>query len=117
LIHHLGEQTLDVAWLGERLGWLLSAGYAPVQRLVDGLNLVRDASPRHNKGLVLLLTYLLGEFARTDEPPRSTRKLLETYLDLLVKLRERPADHLRPWLRTCQSIPALKAVCAALLKR
>jgi predicted DNA-binding WGR domain protein len=62
LIHHVGDQTLDVVQLGHQLGYLLANTYAPLQRLIDGLNLVRDVSPRHNKALLLMTDTLFYQW-------------------------------------------------------
>jgi predicted DNA-binding WGR domain protein len=117
LIHHFGQQTLDATRLGDRLGWLLAGNYAPVQRLTDALNLVRDVSPVHNKALLLTLDALFAQLAAGNEPPKNTKKLLELYLDLLVKLAEKPTDATAVTLKTWQSVGALKAICGDILKQ
>lgn len=117
VIHHIGEQTLDVDRLGDRLGWLLAGNYAPVQRLTDALNLVRDVSPPHNKALLLTLDALFGQLATGDEPPKNTKKLLELYLDLLVKLNERVSPQTAQTLLNWQKANALKKSCEAIVRR
>lgn len=117
VIHHVGEQTLDVDRLGDRLGWLLAGNYAPVQRLADALNLVRDVSPLHNKALLLTLNALFAQLATGDEPPKNTKKLLELYLDLLVKLNETVSPQTAQNLLNWQKINALKKGCEAIVGR
>ncbi len=117
LIHHFGQQTLDVARLGDRLGWLLSGNYAPVQRLTDGLNLVKDVSLLHNKALLLTLDALFAPFAPMASLPKNTRKLLEIYLDLLVKLHQTPAIATSALLVKWQEIGSLKKLCQDIIKQ
>jgi hypothetical protein len=115
LIHHVGDQTLDVVQLGHQLGYLLANTYAPLQRLIDGLNLVRDVSPRHNKALLLMTDTLFLSMATLSTPPKNTRKLLEIYFDLLVKLNESPAEATTVILRNWQQNNAVKALCTSIL--
>ncbi|WP_266367085.1 DUF6493 family protein [Tellurirhabdus rosea] len=117
LIHHFEQQTLDAYRLGDRLGWLLAGNYAPVQRLVDALALVKDVSPRHNKALLITLEALLGHFAALADLPKNTKKLLELYFDLLVKLAESPSSETAALLRNWQSAGAVKKVCTDILRR
>lgn len=117
LIHHFSEQTLDVVRLGDRLGWLLAGNYAPAQRLTDALTFVKDVSPLHNKALLLTLDALFAQFAPSPELPKNTRKLLELYLDLLVKLGEQPAEPTAHTLRGWQTQNALKGISKEILTR
>jgi predicted DNA-binding WGR domain protein len=117
LIYHFGEQTLDASWLGNRLGWLLADNYAPVQRLSDALNLVRDVSPLHNKALLVMLDALFARLAMAQGLPKNTKKLLELHLDLLVKLGEKPAEEMINVLKTWQAVASLKKETAAILQK
>ncbi|MVM36870.1 WGR domain-containing protein [Spirosoma sp. HMF3257] len=117
LIHHIAEQSLDVSALGDRLGWLLAGNYAPVQRLIDVLNLVKDVSPIHNKALLQTLDALFVPFSAVGAAPKNTAKLLEIYLDLLVKLGDSPAQATIATLTNWQTIPSLKKLAIAILKK
>ncbi|GAB3997329.1 hypothetical protein GCM10028807_42230 [Spirosoma daeguense] len=117
LIHHFNEETIDVSLLGDRLGWLLANKYAPIQRLVDALNLVKDVSPLHNKALLLTLEGLFAQFTSLAELPKNTKKLLEMYLDLLVKLGEMPASATLLLLEKWQTNASIKKLCQDILKR
>ncbi|MBD2705641.1 WGR domain-containing protein [Spirosoma sp. BT702] len=117
LIHHFGEQTLDAVQLGDRLGWLLADNYAPLQRLADALNLVRDVSPLHNQALLLLLDALFARLAEAAELPKNTKKLLELYIDLLVKRQATPPAETVTTLKMWQQIASLKTTCAAILQK
>ncbi|QKZ13676.1 DUF6493 family protein [Spirosoma sp. KUDC1026] len=115
LIHHVSEQTLDVVQLGHQLGYLLANTYAPLQRLIDGLNLVRDVSPLHNKALLLITDALFSSLTALSTPPKNTRKLLEIYFDLLVKLNESPAEATIVVLHSWQQNNSVKALCTSIL--
>jgi hypothetical protein len=90
LILHMGAQTIDAAAIGRHAGALLRESYAPVQRLAETLQLIRDISPLHNKAISMLIEEVLLSFGLLTEPPKNTKKLLEVYLDVLVKTCEKP---------------------------
>ena len=117
LIHHVAEQTLDTDALGDRLGWLLANSYAPVQRLIDVLNLVKDVSPVHNKALLQTLDALFVPFSAVGTLPKNTAKLLELYLDLLVKSGDSPSQATVATLTNWQSVSSLKKRCTEILKK
>ncbi|CAN5635165.1 hypothetical protein BH09BAC4_BH09BAC4_19410 [soil metagenome] len=117
LIHHVAEQSLDTDALGKRLGWLLTNGYAPVQRLIDVLNLVKDVSPIHNKALLQTLDALFVPFSAVGTPLKNTAKLLELYLDLLVKLGDSPSQVTAATLTSWQPTSSLRKLCTEILKK
>ena len=90
LIQHMGTQTIDPVAVGRHLGALLCESYAPVQRLAETLQLVKDVSPLHNKALAMLTGEVILSFGLLTEPPKNTKKLLEVYLDVLVKTSSKP---------------------------
>jgi len=90
LIQHMSTQTIDPITVGQQLGALLRESYAPVQRFAESLQLIKDVSPEHNKALLMLLEEVIHAFGLISEAPKNTKKLIEIYIDLLVKTGERP---------------------------
>ncbi|WP_240471685.1 DUF6493 family protein [Hymenobacter aerophilus] len=77
LLRAIAAGRLLPASLGEILGRQLAAEYAPVPRLSDGLTALTGIDPLTDDALTQVLEALLPELPAA--PPRSTRKLLETY--------------------------------------
>lgn len=110
LILHLGNQSIEPVGLGRSLGAILRESYAPLQRLVDALLVIKDVSARHNQGLLLLLDGVLDAFGLLTELPKNTRKILEIYLDLLIKTGSRPTAPLLQFLDRHDGSGALKTI-------
>jgi hypothetical protein len=74
---------LQPAVLGHWLGRLLTAEYAPLARLADLLLQAQAVSPEMDDALTQILDALLPELPAA--PLRGLRKLLELYVDLVVR--------------------------------
>lgn len=98
LLHFLIEENrLDAALFGRQLGDFVFAKFSVLARLLEGLESVKDVSPKHNAALFEVLDCLFAQFYENtksvrDEPlPTNFRKLVEYYADLQVKTG-RPAS-------------------------
>lgn len=114
LMQHFGTQTLEPKSLGHQLGALMRESYAPVQRLAENCLLIKDISPLHNKALLMMLEEVLLAFSILTELPKNTKKLLETYLDLLVKLGEKPSIDISDFLQQRAASGTLKPIIKSL---
>jgi hypothetical protein len=118
LMHHIERQSLPLEELGQKLGYLLAEEYGPVARLTESLEIVKDISPLHNDALRQLIEYILNHILLGDElsPPKNTKKLLEIYMDILVKTQTTPSSETRALLQQWQNTPVLKSSVKAILK-
>ncbi|MCK6693872.1 MAG: DUF6493 family protein, partial [Thermoanaerobaculia bacterium] len=98
LLHFLIEENrLDAALFGRQLGDFVFAKFSVLARLLEGLESVKDVSPKHNAALFEVLDGLFAQFYENaksvhDEPlPTNFKKLVEYYADLQVKTG-RPAS-------------------------
>jgi len=113
LLAAVAQRRLVPAVLGAALGRLLGAGFAPVQRLADGLAELRAIDPATDDALTQTLASLLPQLPA--EPPRNTRKLLDAYADLLGRTRQPVPAPAQARLREWQASASLKKAIAMLL--
>ncbi len=111
LMHHFQEQTIEPEKLGEQIGFLVNNKYGPMQRFVDVISLVKDASNLHNQGLILMLNTLIISIKDIQEFPTNTKKLLEIYFDLLTKTKKKPSPEIIEIMTKWQSNASLKSIC------
>jgi Family of unknown function (DUF6493) len=115
LISHFQEQTIEPEKLGEQMGYLITNKYGPVQRFVDVVSLVKDASPLHNQGLLLMLNTLIISIKDISEFPTNTKKLLEIYFDLLTKSKKKASPEIIEIMTKWQSNASLKSICKQII--
>lgn len=113
LLRAVASQRLVPAALGQALGRLLAADYAPVARLADSLPQLRAVSPATDDALAQTLAALLPELP--VRPPRNVRKLLEAYADLAARTRRAVPPPVRSRLGDWGHAAALKKLTASLL--
>ena len=110
LISHFQNQTIETEKLGDKLGFLLVNKYAPVARLIDVINLVKDVSSLHNQALTLMLNTLLIHFKNASDFPTNFKKLLEVYFDLLNRTNKKPSDETKQMMESWQKNNSLKNI-------
>lgn len=117
LMHHIERQSLPLEELGQKLGYLLAEEYGPVARLTEGLELVKDISPLHNDALRQLIERILQHIlaGEASQPPKNTKKLLEIYVDVLVKTAHQPSANVVPCLELLQQNASLKPLIKKIL--
>ena len=113
LLAAIATDRLVPAALGKTLGQLIAAGFVPVQRLTDGLAEIRASSPTADAALHQLFDVLLPTLPA--EPPRNTRKLLDTYADLRGRTQPPLPAPVQARLREWQASASLKKSITALL--
>ncbi|MGI4733793.1 MAG: DUF6493 family protein [Janthinobacterium lividum] len=113
LLSAVAHQRLVPATLGEALGQLLAADYAPVARLAGGLPLLRAVSPEADEALGQMLEALLPALPPT--PLRNLSKLLDAYADLVVRTGRAIPGTLPAQLRSWQGVLTCKKAATALL--
>lgn len=119
LMHHIERQSLPLEALGQKLGYLLAEEYGPVARLTESLELVKDISPLHNDALRQLIEHILQSMlnGETSAVPKNTKKLLEIYVDVLVKTQTTPSANTRTLLQPYQSVSSLKTIVKTILEK
>ena len=110
LISHFQNQTIEPEKLGDKLGFLFINKYAPIARLIDVINLVKDVSSLHNQALTLMLNTLLIHFKNTSDFPTNFKKLLEVYFDLLNRTNKKPSDETKLMMESWQKNNSLKNI-------
>lgn len=115
LILHFQNQTIEPEKLGDKLGFLFINKYAPVARLIDVINLVKDVSSLHNQALTLMLNTLLIHFKSTSDFPINFKKLLEVYFDLLNRTNKRPSDEIKQMMESWQKNNSLKNIAKQII--
>jgi hypothetical protein len=113
LLSAIAHRRLTPAPLGQALGRMLAAGFAPLQRLADGLAQARAIDATTDDALRQTLGTLLPELPA--EPLRNVRKLLEAYADCLGRTRKAVPAPVQARLREWQAVASLKKVAASLL--
>jgi hypothetical protein len=113
LLSAIAHRRLTPAPLGQALGQILAASFAPVQRLADGLAQARAIDAATDDALRQTLDALLPELPA--EPLRNVRKLLEAYADCIGRTRQAVPTAVQARLREWQASASLKKAAAALL--
>ena len=113
LLATVAQRRLVPSALGSALSRLLGAGFAPVQRLADGLAELRAIDAATDDALAQTLAALLPELPA--EPPRNTRKLLDAYTDLVSRTHQPVPAPVQARLREWQASASLKKASASLL--
>lgn len=91
LIHVIEKRKLDLSLFAEKLAFLISGKYGVLMRCIDALMAIKDISPLYNHVLFKILDTMLGQLKIADKLPLNFKKLLEHYLDVLVKTGEKPS--------------------------
>ncbi len=113
LLSAIATGRLVPAALGQALGRLLAAGFAPVQRLADGLAQARAINAATDDALRQTLAALLPELPA--EPVRNLRKLLEAYADLRARTGQPVSAAVQGRLLEWQAVGSLKKAVVSLL--
>ena len=108
LIHLIENRKLDLGLFGEKLAFLISGKYGVLLRCVDALAAIKDVSPIHNTALFMILNTILANLKIEEKLPLNFKKLLEHYLDILVKTAQHPTDTAQAFLKKWQDIPSVK---------
>ncbi len=85
LLATITENRLDAEILGKQLGILLSHGYGPIGRFVEGIEQCRDVSSKHNHAFLRLLDAILINYTLAEKMPTNFKKIIEYYYDLITK--------------------------------
>jgi hypothetical protein len=115
LLAHFEQQTIEPAQLGKKIAYLIQHKYAGIQRFVDVVNLVKDASMIHNQGLLIMIDAMLCDLKDLPEIPTNTKKLLEIYFDLLSKTHKKPSMLALEAVGIWQNNASLKSISKQIL--
>lgn len=108
LIQLIEKRKLDLGLFGEKLAFLISGKYGVLLRAIDALVAIKDVSPIHNTALFMILNTVLTTLKIEEKLPLNFKKLLEHYLDILVKTTQKPADAAQAFLKKWQDNPSIK---------
>jgi hypothetical protein len=91
LIHQISLQNIDIEPFSKYTARLISEKYGVIQRLIDALESAKDISPLHNSALFLIFEGIFKHLDLGDYMPTNFKKMVEIYLDLLHKTRQKPS--------------------------
>ncbi|MDZ7900602.1 MAG: DUF6493 family protein [Arcicella sp.] len=115
LLAHFEQQTIEPAQLGKKIAYLVQNKYGGIQRFIDVVNLVKDASTLHNQGLLLMIDAMFDTLKDLPEIPMNTKKLLEIYFDLLSKTNKKPSNLALEAAKVWQNNGSLKSISKQIL--
>lgn len=110
LIYLIEHKRITAKILGEKTGYLISENYGPVQRFIDVITNVRDVSGLHNSAILVMMDYLFLNFNGKDKLPVNFKKLLEFYLDLLMKTGSKPDEKVLGNISLWKEYNAIKSI-------
>ena len=103
------EGTMNHQLLGETLGKLEDAEYAPLKRFTDLIiDSMLSISTLHNKALFSLLNAMLPQM--NDEPIKGMKKLLEIYYEVLSITNEKAPLEVLEKLKTWTKVKSLSVI-------
>lgn len=109
------NQQIDNRLLGQTLGTLLDAEWAPVKRLTDmAVSNFLSASPQHNVALQQTVEAVLSHITR---PVTNLKKLLEIYNELLALNHAKANAKEIPRLQTWKTENSLKKVVKQIMEK
>lgn len=116
LIHLIEQRKLDLTAFGEKIARLISEKYGALLRCIDALAAIKDVSPLHNAALAMLLDTVFENLQIADKLPLNFKKLLEHYLDMLVKTNQKPAEAAQAFLLQWQNVSSIKNLIKQIVK-
>lgn len=116
LIHLIEQRKLDLDAFGEKIARLISEKYGVLLRCIDALMAIKDVSPLHNTALFMILDAVFKNLHIVDKLPANFKKLLENYLDMLVKTKRKPSPEAQLFLQKWQANTTLKKLINEVLK-
>lgn len=116
LIHLIEKRKLDLALFAKKLTFLISNKYGVLMRCIDALVAIKDISPLYNNVLFTILDTMLGQLKIADKLPLNFKKLLEHYLDMMVKTGGKPSTDTLTFLLQWQDTASLKNLIKQIAK-
>lgn len=116
LIHLIEKRKLDLALFAEKLAFLISGKYGVLMRCVEALVAIKDISPLYNNVLFTILDTMLGQLKIAEKLPLNFKKLLEHYLDIMVKTGQKPSAPTLAFLAQWQDNASLKNLIKQIAK-
>lgn len=116
LLATINENRLDTAIVGKQLGVLLSHGYGPIGRFVEGLEQCRDISSKHNYALLKLLDATLMNYTLAEKMPTNFKKIIEYYYDLMTKEQYNTPAELNNVLEQLEAYKSLQPILKKIKK-
>jgi predicted DNA-binding WGR domain protein len=110
LINVIQNQTLQTEVFGEKLAFLISNNYGVLLRAVDSIMAIKDVSPLHNSALMQILEYFFQNVEFKDKLPTNFKKLVENYMDLLIKTNQKPNTKSLEFFEKWKENASLKAL-------
>ena len=112
-IKSVQEQQLEPHRLGEILGALESAEYAPLKRLTDSISeAMLNLSVKHDRALFVLMNSMIVKMH--DEPIKGVKKLLQLYVELLhvsnMSVENEVITKLELWAKTASLAPVIRKI-------
>jgi predicted DNA-binding WGR domain protein len=116
LINLIEKQAIDVEALAQKLAFLASEKYGVFLRMTDCIIALKDVSSLHNSALLKLLNSLFEHLDVKEKLPANFKKLVENYIDVLIKTNQKPAEKAITFFEQWKDNPSLKSLIKQILK-
>lgn len=110
LIHVIQEQKIEIDTLAKKVGFLISKGYAPLQRFLETVSMSKEVSSMHNVALVQLLDGCLQNLRFREKLPVGLKKYLELYFDLITKTNHKVTEKALEVINSLNTNTSLKGI-------
>lgn len=110
LINLIENSTIDIKLLSEKIAFLASGKYGPFSRLTESISALKDVSPIHNDAFFQLTEGIFRELDFQEKLPLNFKKMVETYIDVLYKIKQRPSAEIINSFEKLKDNASLKAL-------
>lgn len=115
LINLVANQSIDIILFAEKNAFLISNKYGVLLRFIEAVITLKDISALHNSALFLLLDGVFGNIELKEKLPINFKKMVENYLDLMLKTNQKPAESTRVLFEKLKENNSLKALIKQIL--
>ncbi|MFB9076609.1 DUF6493 family protein [Flavobacterium procerum] len=116
LINLIEKQIVDIEKLAEKTAFLASEKYGAFSRLTDGIITLKDISPLHNSALFQFFNVFFAHLDVQDKLPTNFKKMVENYVDVLIKINQKPSEKAIAFFEKWKDNASLKSLIKQILK-
>lgn len=109
-INLIEKQKIDTQIFSEKIALLITNKYGVLLRFIDAIIASKDVSAKHNSALFFIFDGIFKKIELTEKLPTNFKKLVENYLDLLIKTKEKPSEESLLFFEKYKNNSSLKSV-------
>lgn len=114
LINLVEKKAVNTSLLAAALAFLATNKYGPFSRLIESIEMLKDVSPQHNSAFFVSIEDILKEL-HVEKLPVNFKKLVEHYVDLLHKTKQKPSPAALAFFEKWQDSSSLKGLIKQIL--